>query len=183
MRPAESFIGQPIRSLQTMLRVIAEDDGGLPTVVPDGIYGQQTINAVNAFQRRFGLPITGITDQTTWDRIVQEYDLALIRVGKAEPIEVIMDPGQVFSRGDEGPYIFLLQSILTQLSFDTPSIIRPEHTGVLDSKTAQSLSEFQRLAGLPQTGELDKITWKYLSKQFTLNAHHHTAIAQSKHKI
>ena len=26
MRPLSSFVGQPIRSLQTMLRVIAEDD-------------------------------------------------------------------------------------------------------------------------------------------------------------
>ena len=39
MRPAESFIEQPVRSLQTMLRVLAEDDQRLPTVVPDGIYG------------------------------------------------------------------------------------------------------------------------------------------------
>ena len=28
MRPRESFIAQPIRSLQTMLRVLAEDDDG-----------------------------------------------------------------------------------------------------------------------------------------------------------
>lgn len=179
MRPNESFIQQPVRSLQTMLRVIAEDDGALPTVVPDGIYGQETINAVNAFQRRFGLPITGITDQATWERIVEAYEPALIRIGKAEPIEIIMDPGQVFRRGDNGPYIFLLQSILTQLSLDTPSINRPDHNGVLDEPTSISLAEFQRLAGLPVTGELDKITWKYLAKQFSLNAHHHNVYGTS----
>ena len=63
MRPPESFLAQPVRSLQTMLRVIAEDDNSLPTVVPDGIYGQTTMNAVTEFQRREGLPLTGITDQ------------------------------------------------------------------------------------------------------------------------
>ena len=70
MRPGESFVEQPIRSLQTMLRVIAEDDPGLPTLIPDGIYGPSTMVAVPAFQRRAGLPITGISDELTWDRIV-----------------------------------------------------------------------------------------------------------------
>lgn len=174
MRPAESFIGQPIRSLQTMLRTIAEDDGQLPTVIPDGIYGQETINAVNAFQRKYNLPITGITDQNTWEKIVAVYEPARIRADKAEYIEIIMDPGQVFRAGDKSPYILLLQSILTQLSFDTPAIIRPDHTGILDETTAQSLAEFQRIAGLPATGELDKLSWKYLVRHFTLNAHHNT---------
>ena len=73
MRPEESFVAQPIRSLQTMLRVIGEDDTTLPTVIPDGIYGQDTLTAVSAFQRRNGLPVTGITDQLTWEQIVAEY--------------------------------------------------------------------------------------------------------------
>lgn len=172
MRPTESFVQQPIRSLQTMLRVIAEDSGQIPTVVPDGIYGQETISAINAFQQLYGLPITGITDQITWEKIIEVYEPALIRVGKAEPIEIIMDPGQVFRKGDTGPYIFLLQSLLTQLSIDTPSIQRPDHSGILDDLTSLSLEEFQRLNDLPITGELDKITWKYLTKQFSLSAHH-----------
>ena len=175
MRPPESFIGQPVRSLQTMLRVIAEDDDNYLTVIPDGIYGPSTMNAVSTFQRRQGLPITGVTDQRTWETIVKVYEPALIRVDKAEPIEIIMDPGQVFRKGDAGPYIYLMQSMLTQLSHDHPSITPPEHSGILDSSSSDSLSAFQSLAGLPVTGELDKITWKHLSKQFTLNAHHNAA--------
>ena len=34
MRPLSSFVGQPIRSLQTMLRVIAEDDPSHLRIVP-----------------------------------------------------------------------------------------------------------------------------------------------------
>jgi len=175
MRPGESFIEQPVRSLQTMLRVIAEDNPRQPTVVPDGIYGPTTMNAIAAFQRKVGLPITGITDQSTWEAIVNEYELALIQVGKAQPIEIIMDPGQVFRRNESSPYILLLQSMLKQLSFDTPTISAPEHSGILDDETAGSLSAFQKIAGLPVTGELDKVTWKHLVHQFTLNAHHNTA--------
>ena len=49
MRPVESFVGQPIRSLQTMLRVIAQNDAAHPDVIPDGIYGPETVAAVSAF--------------------------------------------------------------------------------------------------------------------------------------
>jgi len=170
LRPAESFIGQPIRSLQTMLRVIAEDDPTLPTVIPDGIYSQETITAVSAFQRRYGLPTTGITDQETWESIVEVYKEALIRIHKAEPIEIIMDPGQVYRQGDSSPYLYLLQSMLVYLSRFHPDISMPSHNGVLDSPTSEALAGFQVLAGLPPTGELDKKTWKYLVNQFTLNA-------------
>ena len=174
MRPPESFIEQPIRSLQTMLRVIAEDDSSLPTVVPDGIYGQTTMAAVTEFQRQNGLPLTGITDQATWDAIVPVYEEALIRVDSAEPIEIIMDPGQVFVIGDEGAYIYLMQTLLIWLSRDNKAIVPPEHTGVFDQKTSEALSAFQALAGLEQTGLLDKVTWKNLSRQFSLNAHHNS---------
>lgn len=170
MRPAESFIEQPIRSLQTMLQIIAEDNRQLPTVIPDGIYGPTTMNSVTAFQRIFELPITGITDQNTWDKIVEVYEDALIRIGPAESIEIILEPGEVFQIGDSNPYIYLLQSILIQLSKDNPSISPPCHSGVLDNSTSEALAAFQVLSGLPATGVLDKKTWKYLSKQFTLSA-------------
>jgi peptidoglycan hydrolase-like protein with peptidoglycan-binding domain len=48
MRPPESFIGQPIRSLQTMLRTIAENDPAHERIIPDGIYGPETVSAVSA---------------------------------------------------------------------------------------------------------------------------------------
>lgn len=178
MRPGESFIEQPVRSLQTMLRVIAEDDPRLPTIVPDGIYGPTTMNSITTFQRLYGLPVTGITDQSTWDRIVSVYEPALIRIGSAEPIEILMEPGEVFRLGDSNAYIYLLQSILTQLANENPTISAPDHNGVLDDPTSQALAAFQLLAGLPPTGELDKITWKYLVKQFTLSANRQSA---SKH--
>lgn len=179
MRPSESFVEQPIRDLQTMLRVLSEDDSRLPTVVPDGIYGPTTMNAVTAVQRQNGIPTTGITDQRTWDTIVALYEPALIRVGKAQPIEIILDPGQVFRRGDSSPYVYLLQSMLTQLSKDHPTIDPPGHSGIMDDDTVRSLEAFQKLAALDETGDFDKITWKNLVHQFTLNANHHA----SEHRI
>ena len=170
MRPDESFIQQPIRALQTMLRVLSERDRSHPTVVPDGIYGQTTTNAVSAFQRMHGLPVTGITDQDTWDTIVAEYDIALIHVDQAEPVELILNPNEILRRGDDSPYLYVVQALLTVLSEVYASIPRPKSTGILDDQTADSLAVFQELNGLPMTGELDKITWKHLALHFPLAA-------------
>ena len=170
MRPEESFIEQPVRSLQTMLRVIAEDDPSLPTVIPDGIYGPSTMIAVTAFQRKAGIPVTGIVDEHTWTQIVAAYEPALITVGKAEPIEILMEPGQVILIGESSPYIYLLQGMLMQLSQDHSEISLPGFNGVLEMDTANALKGFQKLAGLPITGTLDRITWHNIVRQFTLNA-------------
>ena len=170
MRPKESFVGQPIRSLQTMLRVISEDDGRLPTVVPDGIYGQTTMNAVSSFQRSNGLPTTGITDQATWEEISARYGDALIRVDEAWPVYPILGPGQVIRRGEGHPHLHLIQAMLTVLADAYDSIPVPGRSGVLDEATADSLGEFQRLNGLPMTGHLDKKTWKHLALHYPMAA-------------
>lgn len=168
MRPPESFIGQPIRSLQTMLRVLAEDDPSYVRIIPDGIYGPETMAAVTRFQRRHGLPVTGITDQITWEAIVAEYDPALVRQDSAWPLDILLDPGQVIQKNERHPNIYLLQAILTVLAETYHSIPRPGFTGILDEITADSLSAFQELSRLPATGQLDKLTWKHLALHYPL---------------
>ena len=188
MRPNESFVGYPVRSLQTMLRVLAEHDSSLPAVIPDGIYGPTTMQAVAAFQRKAQLPATGTVDEETWKLIVNFHCLvvaavvvcaAVVDVEQSESIEILVDPGKVFHLGDSSPYIYLLQSILLQLSNDHITIPPPPHTGVLDAETVESLKQFQQLANLEQNGQVDKLTWKYLSKHFTLNAHHNDRIERT----
>lgn len=168
MRPSETFVGQPIRSLQQMLRVIGENDNRLPGIVPDGIYGNDTVRAVSAFQRSVGLPVTGIADQDTWEAIVTRYEIALIEQNEAEPLRIILDPGQVIRRGEQNPNVYLVQAILTVLSEQYAGITRPGMTGILDIPTANSLSSFQEMNLIPVTGELDKHTWKRLALHYPL---------------
>ncbi len=168
MRPPESFIGQPIRSLQTMIRVIAQEVETQPSLVPDGIYGPQTVAAVAAFQRDHGLPATGITDQLTWESIVAAYEPILTRVGPAQPVQIILEPGEVLVRGSQSLNLYLVQAMLTALSQIYGSITPPGLTGILDEATAVSIGSFQALCALPQTEDLDKITWKHLALHYPL---------------
>lgn len=170
MRPAESFVGQPIRSLQTMLRTIAEDRPGYIRLIPDGIYGPDTMRAVTVFQRNHGLPPTGITNQETWEAVVAEYEPARIRRDRAFPLDILLNPGQVIRRGERHPHLFLVQAILQALSDAYNSITPPSHSGILDTATADALSAFQQLSRLPMTGHLDKQTWKHLAVHYPLAA-------------
>lgn len=151
-----------------MLRVIAENDDLQPSVIPDGIYGPQTVTAVSTFQRRNGLPVSGVTDQATWDQIVAVYQSALIRVGPVQPLEIILEPRQVIRRGETNPNLYLVQAMLIVLSQVYSSIPTPSVTGILDIATAESLSAFQLLALLPATGELDRETWKNLALHYPM---------------
>lgn len=170
MRPPESFINQPIRSLQTMLRVIGEGDNRQPSIIPDGIYGPQTMRAVAAFQRNHTLPATGVADQKTWDSIHAEYEPALTKAAPAQPLELVLDPGMVFRRGDSDPDLYIVQAVLLVLSKLYDGISAPSQSGILDEATAFSIETFQEMTALPRTGELDKITWKHLALHYPLAA-------------
>lgn len=179
MRPRDSLVAQPVRSLQTMLRVLAEDDEDLLSLIPDGIYGNQTRQAVTAFQRKYGIPVTGVVNQSTWERIVAEHAPALVRLGPAEPLRLILNPNQVIRRGESHPYLFLVQSMLATLAEIYGSLMTPAMTGTLDEATAEALASFQYLSALPQTGELDKVTWKHLALQYPLAVN----LQQSQNRI
>ena len=125
MRPSESFIGQPIRSLQTMLRVLAENDTAYLPVIPDGIYGPETVQAVSVFQRNHGLPITGMTDQTTWETIVAIYEPALVEQDSAQTLEIILNPSQIIRKGERNPNLRIAQAMLYTLSEIYESISQP----------------------------------------------------------
>jgi len=170
MRQPESFIGQPIRSLQTMLRLIAEHDPSHQRILPDGIYGPETVSAVSTFQRLHGIPATGVTDQQTWEAVVEHYEEALIQQTEAEALWVILNPGQVLRKGERHPHLYLVQAMLTVLAKQYESIGMPSSSGILDEATADALSSFQALNGLPMTGHLDKHTWKHLVLQYPLAA-------------
>jgi len=61
--------GSDVRTIQEQLNRISQVYTAIPRLVVDGIYGQQTAEAVRAFQRIFNLPVTGVVDKATWYRI------------------------------------------------------------------------------------------------------------------
>ena len=65
--------GSKVRQLQEQLNLIGEYYSAIRVLEPDGIYGENTSNAVKTFQRIFDMPQTGIVDFATWYQISNKY--------------------------------------------------------------------------------------------------------------
>lgn len=65
--------GDKVLQIQQQLNRIAQNYPAIPRITADGVYGQNTANAVRTFQRIFNLPQSGIVDYPTWYKISEIY--------------------------------------------------------------------------------------------------------------
>lgn len=75
--------GEKVSQMQEQLNRIAQNYPAIPKIAVDGIFGQNTANAVRAFQTIFNIPATGVVDYPTW------YEISNIYVG----VSRIAEPG------------------------------------------------------------------------------------------
>lgn len=66
-----------IREVQEYLRFLAFNNNALMEIGVDGIFGPETIQAVQLFQRQSQMEETGQVDRPTWDLIYASYIVAL----------------------------------------------------------------------------------------------------------
>lgn len=66
--------GNVVTQLQMFLNVIAANNSAVPSVAVDGVYGNETKNAVIAVQKLSGLEQTGAVGALTWNAIVNLYN-------------------------------------------------------------------------------------------------------------
>ena len=77
----EGSYGEKVLQLQEQLNAISNNYPLIPKVQEDGIYGAGTAEAVQVFQRVFGLPVTGTVDYRTWYK-VQEIYVGVTRISE-----------------------------------------------------------------------------------------------------
>ena len=160
MRSQFHYLGRPVRSLQAMLRALSFQYAFLPRLVPDGIFGERTLEAVMLFQREFFPPVTGRVDQSTWDAISAAYQR--LRADQTGPF-----PLSGFS-GQDHIHITALQSIFQALSQVLDGVEFTPTTGILDAPTSQNLRWVQKLTQLEQTGSLDQRSWDAVNRLYRL---------------
>lgn len=156
------FLGQPIRSLQTFLREIAQQYETMPTVVPDGIYGAQTEASVRWFQEFSNLPVTGITDKKTWDAVVEEYYLVINQRTAPVCINILSEDFTLIEAGETRNELHPIQAIMKNLAAEIDSIPDLEVTGTHDENSVMSVKSIQNILGKEETGTIDKELWNDL---------------------
>lgn len=77
--------GSYVRTIQNQLNAISNSYPAVPKVVEDGIFGEQTAEAVRTFQKIFGLPQTGVVDFKTWYEISRVY-VAVTKIASLNPL-------------------------------------------------------------------------------------------------
>ncbi len=159
---------QIIFELQEMLRELSRFNPAIPAVIADGIYGDETRQSVSAFQRYYGLPVTGSTDPATWDAIVEIYRLRRASSGRSNPIypfETALDGGRV-KEGDATGLVYIIQLILDAAAIDFRFPAPLKLDGIFDGDTARNVAYFQSVHGIPETGIVDFETWNALAEAF-----------------
>ncbi|SHJ82024.1 Putative peptidoglycan-binding domain-containing protein [Hathewaya proteolytica DSM 3090] len=91
--------GEPVRTVQRFLNRIGDNFPAIPKVRVDGIYGENTANAVREFQKIFHLPISGTVNYPTW------YAISDIYVGVSKIAELRSDYTRSDYRGEKKIFI------------------------------------------------------------------------------
>lgn len=132
MREKAYYIGKPIRSLQTMLRVLSKTRNNQPAIIPDGIYGDETVRAVSAFQLGEDLPVNGLADSETWNRLRESYTNESPLVLPAAPLEIVWQPLDKIMPGESSLHLFLIQAMLIAIGEVFSGVPPLQATGVHD---------------------------------------------------
>lgn len=149
-----------ITELQRYLYGISMFDKRIPTVLPDGIYGSRTAEAVRSFQRAYGLPVTGETDGATWNKVVEVYRSYL----EAEPEawHVFPSPDYCAKTGDHGEIVYVIQVMLKDIGDRFDNMPKTVICGDYDEKTSDAVKQFQKQVGIEPDGSVDSCTWNML---------------------
>jgi peptidoglycan hydrolase-like protein with peptidoglycan-binding domain len=167
---------QAIYNLQRYLRQLSRFDPDIPSVDEDGIFGEETRASLAAFQRKYGLPVTGTADGETWARLFNEY-LASVEE-RTRPLPVYLFPrfpaDYSVGLGDEnllvGVIQYLLRELLTLYGKDMDLL---PLNGVFDHLTEQAVKDFQTVQRLPPDGRVDRVTWNRLAQAAEENVNEH----------
>ncbi len=158
--------GQPVRSLQEMLNQLAIYDDTYMRLVPDGIFGERTLEAVMIFQRENSMPVTGMVNSDTWNAIVAAYEKIEFLYGTPPPLNVLPNGSFTCCQGERAAPLFVIRGMFSALEQVTTNFSPCAGGDVNDGGTYENLRTIQRLSGLPVTGTLDRPTWVYLSQLY-----------------
>ena len=123
--------GDNVTKLQNILNAKGFNAGNA-----DGIFGENTENAVKAFQQAYGLSVDGIVGPDTWNSLEGEGNL---------------------KRGARGEKVKLVQNLLNQKGYNAGSA-----DGIFGGNTESAVKAFQQANGLSADGIVGPKTWAAL---------------------
>ncbi len=159
-----------IKEAQYYLNAVGQLNQHIPTVIPDGIYGAETIAAVKAFQAEYGLPVTGEIDADTWKQLYDAYLIAEAYFAVIEPILPFQSREKNIQSGDAGYPIYIIQVMLNTIAQFYDNFDAVEINGVHDAETIRAIKQIQIISGIEPSGNIDRETWEKLARVYNFHA-------------
>ncbi len=141
--------GTQVRELQHRLHQLEWFSGDIT-----GRYAATTVTAVEGFQGKRELKVTGAVDEMTWDSLTSR-----TRRPTDDEMHNRLRPGPaLMARGASGDRVRDLQARLKQIAWFSGPV-----TGTYAAATASAVRGFQGKRAIPVTGEVDQRTWDRLT--------------------
>lgn len=152
--------GASVRIIQYYLNFLSYFNLKLPYVAIDGIFGQETYDAVLTFQALYGLDVDGIVGRDTWDMIQNAYDGVLTSLpDEYRGYASLLYPGYIITTGASGRVVEQLQTFLKTIADNNPAVPKVTVDGYYGDETKNAVIAVQKLKGIEQNGQVGVLTW------------------------
>lgn len=160
--------GVGVEILQYYLDYVAQFVATVPRVEQDGIFGEETEEAVRAFQRTYGLTPDGVVGLITWNRLYNVY-LGLTGALDYSALDglALPFPGQNLQPGDEGEAVRALQTYLNYIATYYADIPAVTPDGVYGPATQAAIDAFDAVFNLPPSREVvNAAVWNEITRVY-----------------
>ena len=150
--------GIEVEHIHYYLDAIAFLDPDIPRLKTNSIYNDNSITMVKAFQKKYGLPVTGIFTYRDWNKLKDVYNNILKNLNN----EFVNDlyPDNFLSLGSKGEDVVRFQKYLLAICRYDHSIPGVRVNGIFDDLTNSSVLKLQRDLGLDENGIVGPILWR-----------------------
>lgn len=155
-----SDVGLGVQVLHYVLLTIAYFDPDLPSLRLNSVFNDNTKAMVINFQKKYGLPATGVVDADTWNKLVTVY-LDTIRNIPEEYVqyEDELFQGRLLALGMSGDDVRIIQKFLLKICQQTGNIPGVRVSGIFDDLMEKSVMKIQSMFNQDTTGVIDPVTW------------------------
>ena len=153
--------GIEVEFIHYYLDAIAFLDNEIPRLKTNSIYNNNSITMVKAFQKKYGLPVTGVFSYSDWKILKNVYDKIL----KSYPKEYQnyideLYPDYFLTKGMNNSDVKRLQQFLLSICQFDKSIPGVKVTGNFDDLTERSIKKIQNDYGFEINGIVGPLLWK-----------------------
>ena len=153
--------GIDVEYIHYFLDALAFLDPDIPRLQTNSIYSENTVTMVKAFQKKYGLPVTGDFTYSDWKVLKEEYEKILSFVPDKYKYYVNeLYPNNFLMKGMSGDDIKRYQRLLLKICRFDKSIPGVRVNGIFDDLTDRSVRKLQNDYGFEINGIVGPLLWR-----------------------